>query len=302
MKLAYLIIAHKNPEQLQRLFRILYHPENFYVFHLDAKSSPEFQKTVRSFLDQFSNVHLLESENCRWGGFSMVHIELAAIEYLLRWNHQWDFFINLSGQDFPLKTQNQIISYLKKHAEKNFITVFDQTFIDSWCNPYLFFRPAASDPDFLNAQSRVERYYVEVPGISQLLYIPFFKRRFMPGLTWHAGWQWMILNRKFCEYIFTPGIVEPYIRFFKNTFIPDEGFFQTLIMNSPFKETIVNDYKRTVNWQHRGDVNIYRSEDYDFLTESHGLFARKFDQNIDSDIISRLEKRLMDSQLTGSQI
>jgi hypothetical protein len=302
MRLAYLLIIHRNEKQAQRLFRSIYDPENLYVFHIDAKSKPEFHQSMHQFLAAYDNVHILESENCRWGGFSMVHVELEAIRYLIKTGQSWDFFINLSGQDFPLKTQNQIKSFLKKNSGSNFLTVFDEAYIKQWCNPYILFRPRSSSRNFNNARSRVERYFVEVPGMSQLMYVPFVKRRFIEGNTWYAGWQWMILSRAFCEYIFKDDLLDKYVSFFKNTFIPDEGFFQTVIMNSPFKETVVNDYQRTVTWQYRGDVNIFREKDYDFLLNSKNLFARKFDEAVDSKIITALEKHLLDSQLTGSQI
>jgi hypothetical protein len=302
MRLAYLLIIHRNEKQVQRLFKSIYDPENLYVFHMDAKSKPEFHQGMRTFLKGYDNVHFLESENCRWGGYSMVKIELEAIRYLIHSGKPWDFFINLSGQDFPLKTQHQIKSFLNQNRDRNFLTVFDETFIKSWCNPYILFRPRATSKNFLNARSRVERYFVELPGVSQLLYVPFVKRKFVEGARWYAGWQWMILNRAFCEYMFTGDVLDKYVHFFKNTFIPDEGFFQTVIMNSPFRPTLVNDYQRTVTWQYRGDVNIFRSDDFDFLTQSKDLFARKFDEGVDSQILSKLEKHLLETQLTGSQI
>ena len=41
--------------------------------------------------------------NINPGGFSMIQAELDAMEYLLNVSSEWDFFINLSGDDYPLK-------------------------------------------------------------------------------------------------------------------------------------------------------------------------------------------------------
>jgi len=297
MRLAYLIIIHKNAEQVKRLFKSVYDPENFYLFHIDAKAPNSLHSSIKEYLQPYLNVEIMTSQNCRWGGYSMVDIELKAIERFLEWNKEWKFFINLSGQDFPLKTQNQIKSFLQNNQDKNFVTVFDEEFIKSWCNPYLLFRPTSTNKNFLNAKSRVERLFIEVPGLSQLIYVPFVKRKFIDGATWYAGWQWMLLNREFCEYLFDECDLEKYTRFFKKTFIPDEGFFQTVIMNSPYRETVINNYKRTVTWIDKGDVIIYKGDKYDFLINSDNLFARKFDTNIDSDIILKLEQRLIEIKL-----
>ena len=39
---------------------------------------------------------------------------------------EWSHFINLSGQDFPLKPQKQIIAFLNANLDREFIKVMDQ--------------------------------------------------------------------------------------------------------------------------------------------------------------------------------
>lgn len=39
---------------------------------------------------------------------------------------EWEFFINLSAQDFPLRTQGQIHRFLRGHRGKDFLKVLDQ--------------------------------------------------------------------------------------------------------------------------------------------------------------------------------
>ena len=110
--IAYFILVHRFPEQFKRLFKALYHPENHYLIHLDKKTSIEIYDDIRDFLTDFPNTYILESENVIWGGYSMVKAELNGMNYLLKLSVQWDFFINLSGQDYPLKSQKIIRAYL----------------------------------------------------------------------------------------------------------------------------------------------------------------------------------------------
>ena len=42
----------------------------------------------------------------------------------------------------------------------------------------------------------------------------------------------------------------------------------------------------------RGNPYIYRMEDYEDLMSTENLFARKFDSDIDADIISAIEEKL----------
>ena len=100
-QVAYFILVHRFPEQFKRLFKTIYHPNNHYLIHIDQKANQAVTQEVEAFLGNYPNTHVLESENVVWGGYSMVQSELNGIRYLLTHNLKWDFFINLSGQDFP---------------------------------------------------------------------------------------------------------------------------------------------------------------------------------------------------------
>ncbi|HDZ9127167.1 TPA: glycosyl transferase, partial [Vibrio cholerae] len=103
--IAYLILVHRYPDQFKRLFHAIYHPNNHYVIHVDKTSGKEISDEITLFLNDYQNTEILESENALWGGYSLVNIELRGMAKLLNMNKSWTHFINLSGQDFPLKTQ-----------------------------------------------------------------------------------------------------------------------------------------------------------------------------------------------------
>jgi hypothetical protein len=112
--IAYFILVHRFPEQFKRLFKAIFNKENHYLIHLDKKSDKKTCDEVKLFLRDFPNAHILDSENVVWGGYSMVQSELNGIKFLLDIDLKWDFFINLSGQDFPLKSQEIIRNFLTK--------------------------------------------------------------------------------------------------------------------------------------------------------------------------------------------
>ena len=74
-------------------------------------------------------------------------------------------------------------------------------------------------------------------------------RRFLIRRSdWYGGSAWFILNRQLCEYVVDTREVREYRWFFKNTEVPVESFFQTVIMNSEHRDTVVNDNKRMITW------------------------------------------------------
>ncbi len=303
MKTAYLILVHRYPQQFMRLFRAIYHPNNYYLMHVDKRGGGGgLQAEIRDFLASFSNAHLLESQNVVWGGYSMVDVELKGIKELLKINAEWDFFINLSGQDYPLRSQAFIQDFLSQNEETDFIQILDQ---------------AKERPDTMN---RVENYFIETGnGFSGTPY----KRPYLPDVTPYIGGQWMILSRECCEFICCSDEVEKFKSFYQNTLIPDEGFFQTVMMNTSYSGTIINDDKRAIVWIPdevirlrpktftandtkaliaSGSIKLrpktFTTNDAEFLLASGALFARKFDATVDSTIFDILESQLQISNYT----
>lgn len=67
----------------------------------------------------------------------------------------------------------------------------------------------------------------------------------------------------------------------------DELFLQTILMNSVFKDNITGDNLRYVDFK-RGKPYVWRKEDIDELLSAPGIFARKFDEQIDSVIVDEI--------------
>ncbi len=210
----------------------------------------------------------------------MVDVELRGIKELLKISAKWDFFINLSGQDFPLKPQDFIQDFLSQNKGNDFIKIADQ---------------AKKRPDTLN---RIENYFVESDnGFSGTPY----KRSYLRGITPYIGGQWMILSRDCCEFISYSSEVEKFKSFYQNTLIPDEGFFQTVIMNTSYRGNIINDDKRAIIWVPDGEIKLrpktFTAKDTKFLLASAAFFARKFDETVDSTIFNIVGVKALDFQL-----
>jgi hypothetical protein len=270
--IAYFILVHRFPEQFKRLFKALYHPENHYLIHLDKKTGVGIYEDIEDFLTDFPNTYILESENIVWGGYSIVQAELNGMKYLLKLNLAWDFFINLSGQDYPLKSQKIIREYLTKNQGSNFIKIANQ----------ITLRP--------ETMNRIENYFVETDnGFSGIPH----KRTYLKDVIPYIGGQWMILTRGCCEFICNSEEVKKFEEYYLNTLIADESFFQTVLMNTSFDGKLINDDKRAIIWIPDGDIKLrpktFTEDDIKFLLEGDNLFARKFDDNTDNNIIDSME-------------
>lgn len=274
--IAYLVLVHRYPEQFKRLFSAIHHPANHYLIHVDKRSGQALHADIADFLQGFPNAALLQSEPAVWGGYSLVDAELRAIETFAREGLEWEFFINLSGQDFPLKSQDEIHAYLRQHVGKDFMKIADQ---------------ADVRPDTLH---RIEDFVTE--SDHEAVSDPSRKRAFLDGVRPYIGNQWLILSRRFCEFLAHSPEVTRFKAFYRNTLIADEGFFQTVIMNTSYRATLVKDDKRAIDWVPMGTIKLrprdYTAADAAYLQTCPHLFARKFDETVDSEILDLMETHL----------
>lgn len=132
----------------------------------------------------------------------------------------------------------------------------------------------------------------EVLVILQRLFAVKRSRTFeIQGWRFYDGWQWFSITDDFAHYVLENESIIGQI--FCKAKAPDEMFMQTLIMNSPFRDKLAcrNDYylgtMRLIDWN-RGRPYVFRRQDMEELTNSPCLFARKFDEKVDENIIDEL--------------
>jgi hypothetical protein len=113
------------------------------------------------------------------------------------------------------------------------------------------------------------------------------------GGAFASGSQWGILHRLLCEYIVRDETARQWVKVFERRVLPDEMFLQTLAMSSPYSETVVKHNLRWIDWPHyHGDPGEYwtsvgwnfvggprvlRLADADAVFRSPFIFARKVD-------------------------
>jgi Core-2/I-Branching enzyme len=277
--IAYFILLHRYPEQFKRMFRAIYVPGNAYLIHVDQSSGQALADDIAAFIREFENTEILPARRALWGGYSLVDAELRGMARLLEMDPNWTYFINLSGQDFPLKSQSYIRGFLKDHVDTQFMRHVDQQSVR---------------PDTMN---RVNQIFIEA---FQKIFRTGISRRFPANAKPYIGTQWKIVSRRFCEFVCHNPVAGRFKRFYRHSFIADEGFFQTVLMNGFPQGSVVNDDLRSIDWVPDGDIKLrprtFTSRDAPTLMQSLDLFARKFDSTEDATILDTLERHLLTPQ------
>ena len=273
--IAYFLLVHRYPAQFKRLFKAIYAPGNQYVIHVNKSSGADLAQDIAAFLAPYSDVEILEPRDALWGGYSLVEAELRGMARLLEMDSAWTHYINLSGQDFPLKGQDEIRQFFAANPGKQFIRALDQR---------------RERPDTMN---RVSHLFVEEDGKMTATGVA---RPYLPDATPFIGTQWKAVTRSFCEFVCHDPRADRFKTFYRNSFIADEAFFQTVIMNSGDQGIVMNDDLRMIDWVPDGDIKLrprnYDERDIAILERSTDLFARKFDAEADPEILTLLETHL----------
>lgn len=282
--IAYFLLVHRYPKQFKRLFKAIYTPGNQYVVHIDKSSGTALAEDITRFLTPYQGVDIIESKAALWGGYSLVDAELRGMARLLEMDAHWSHYINLSGQDFPLKSQDYIRQFFAANAGKQFIRALDQH---------------KDRPDTMN---RISHVFTEENG--QMI-ATGKARPFLTGDTPFIGTQWKAVTRSFCEFVCHDRRAERFKSFYRNSFIADEAFFQTVLMNSVDHGIVMNDDLRMIDWVPDGDIKLrprnYDERDLERLESSYDLFARKFDAEENDDILTSLERHLQTDRASKYQ-
>jgi Core-2/I-Branching enzyme len=286
VRLAYIVSAYKLPDQLVRLVRKLDAPSAQFLIHVDANTDdPTFQRMVAP-LSTLPNVRFLERHSCPYGGFGHVRATLKGIAELFQRRAEFDYAILLTGQDYPIKSNGAIAEFFRAHGGSSFMSYF----------------PLPTTEWDRGGMDRIEAWHIRT--LSRRVRFPRtpstrFRRRFPAALRPFGGSSYWCLSRRCIEYV--RAFVDrerSYVRFFKFVDVPDELFFQTIIMNSPLAEEVVNDDLRYMEWRNpavAGGPTVLGKDDFDKLRRSPKLFARKFDLTYDDEILDLLDAATADA-------
>jgi hypothetical protein len=281
-RLAYIISAYKLPDQLTRLVRRLDTETASFFVHVDRKTDDATYRRMAEPLSGLDNVHLLERHRCHYGGFGHVEATVKGIRELFRRGIPFDHVLLLTGQDYPIASNRRIGAFFREHEGLSFMTHF----------------PLPSDEWQGGGMDRIESWHVRfgshyyrIPGGSGRL-----GRRFPAGLRPFGGSAYWCLSRECTEVVHefledTPS----YVRFFRFVNVPDEIFFQTILLNSPLRDAVLNDDLRHLEWRRpevAGGPAVLGRPDFERIMGSGKLFARKFDTSQDAEILDLIDEAI----------
>lgn len=286
-KHAYLIMAHNKFDMLCHLLKLLDDERNDIYLHIDLKAKDVPYEEIKKSVN-LSKLTIVKRIDVIWGSFTQIECEMELIKSATN-NGEYQYLHLLSGLDLPIKSQDEIHNFFDEYNGKEFLDIEiedNDRHTRARCRYYWLFQK-------YNARHSKKTIFNLLEGISVRIQRTLKLSRISDEIEIKKGANWFSITGAFAKYIVS--LDEKIKKHFKYTFCADEVFMQTILYNSDFRKNLfistdgdpVN--RRLIDWK-RGNPYVFRKEDIDMIKNSNCLFARKFDNDIDSDIISEIDE------------
>lgn len=286
---AYLIITHGNFPILEKQLRLLDSRNADFYIHLDTHVK-DFDFDYYRAIPRWSSVTFVDRIRISWGHYSLAECEMILLRAAVK--GRYDYYHLLSGVDMPIKSREYIESFFNGSGGTNYLNFERPVISREHLDRVRYYYPLQR----LNIRSRPIRLGLRLATTyAQKLCGADRTRRYDRGFVFQKGTQWFSITHDLAEYLLSR---EDEIREkFRSTFCTDEVFIHSMVMNSPFRDTLPPDAfsgrhsncLRYIDWN-RGKPYTFTDDDYDELIHAgpECLFARKFDYSRYPGVVDRL--------------
>lgn len=297
LKHAYLVMAHNNVKVLENCFKLIDDNRNTIFLFIDKKSKVINPELLKKNL-KYSKLVIVPNFNIYWAGFSMIRANLSLLQTAFEYEEHFSYYHLISGADLPIKTQDEIHAYFDKYEGEEFVEINPSRspMIQYKKNTFHLF----VENNYFRSNSLVKFLNHAIATFQMKL--KCFRNA---GQTVYHGSALYSLSNQFVEYLLARK--ESILHEYKYTLASDEIFIQTEIMKSPFKEKLhrfeerMYGNARFIEWNNLVNKNSpteFTMMDYERLlnADEHLLFARKFNENVDIEVVEKITKNLLNRQ------
>ncbi|CAH6776717.1 beta-1,3-galactosyl-O-glycosyl-glycoprotein beta-1,6-N-acetylglucosaminyltransferase 7 [Phodopus roborovskii] len=287
--LAYVISVHKELAMFVRLLRAIYAPQNVYCVHIDETAPKTIKGAMQTFANCFENVFISsKTQEAVHDSPKRLQAEINCMRDLVHSTLEWRYVMNLCGQEFPIKTNREIIHYIRTKWKGKNIT--PGVIPSPNTKPKTGQRPPEPSPK--------ENTYTS-PNTR-------FKQKPPHNLTVYSGSSYYALTRKFVGFILTDPRAKDMLQWSKDIHSPEQHYWVTLnqlkdapgaTMDAAWEGNIrATKRRREKGDDHKGctghdaqDTCVYGLGDLPWLIQSPALFAT-FEPSTEPLVVACLER------------
>jgi hypothetical protein len=285
----YIVISHRNPDQVVRLVRVLREGPSSRVL---VRHDPRGERLERKRIEAAGGEPLEDRIKMRWGGWSQLKLLLACLREAAE-RHDPEWTLILSGQDYPLRPLADIeadldaspadarLGSVRRVETRRPAMGEDEFFLR--CRYRHYARPRVF-PSALPDSIRPLAYARDLPPLIGV-------RRTVPApLTFFASAGWLTLGRAGLRAVLAASRHRRLMRHFRRVAVPSESFFASVLLGDP-SLIVEQDDRRFASFAPGAAYpDTLKSRDYDRLLASGADFARKFDARAEPRVLDMLDE------------
>lgn len=311
MTIGFVLLTHAHPGQIVRLTRTLtgmFGPAPILCHHDFSRCALDLQQFAPNV--SFLRPHLRTG----WAEFSVVEATARCIEHLYGSGEGPDWFVVLSGADYPIQPAGTILADLGRSPYDAHIShqIIDRRALDPrWLAEYRHTRNVAVGEHPVDPVLCYTRYCaIRIPWISRQLqpqwrtvYRPQLAQLLTPfsaRLACHAGSQWFCGSRRAAHAIMAHRRRSARLaRHFRRRMFAEEAYFQTILVNEPQLRVSANNFRFT-DWTAREPhPKTLDLADLPRVVQSGAHFARKMDPSSSASLLAALDARVLHDATAG---
>ena len=295
-RIAYIISAYKDAPHLLRLVNKLNNNADFYV-HVDLRTNIEpFNNLLKD------KVTFVPRHWVSWGGWEQVEYQKELLKAVIDSQKEYSHVVCLSGQDYPLWSNEQIYSLFKKNPAKEFIYGYNLTQTSNKKQKkkiiiYHFFRDLKwKNLWWKNKLIVMSRHIMKILPIRKKAKVAIGNKE----CDIYFGSDYWALTLPCARHVYNSLCTENKLQeYFQYSFIPSEMCIQTIVFNSPFAKNAMlyeGEYPglaqlTPLHYINYGEcIKILTKEDFPILQKSGKIFCRKIVSGISDELIKAIEK------------
>ena len=297
-KHAYLLETHQYSKVLETLVRMIDDERNDIYVHIDKKVRNSYSHLIAQHVRR-SKLYFVRNVKVYWGHVSQVKAEYSLFQAAFE-NGPYSYYHLLSGNDMPIKSQDDIHAFFALHQGKEFIDV-------RICNDYklgrvhirMLFPPLGLCSNETRMGKKINSFLDAIAKkYAKLLKKAGYTNTIFP--IYCTGSNWVSLTNKTVAILLENK--RKVLRCFNFTFCPDEFYKQT-VLNNEMKNPIgfsnsidifqgekgkgLSSDVRLIDWK-RGNPYCFTIDDFDEIEHSSAMFCRKiFDETLADRIYER---------------
>ncbi|NWV65454.1 GCNT4 acetylglucosaminyltransferase, partial [Malurus elegans] len=300
--IAYSLVVHKDAAMVERLIHSLYSRQNIYCIHYDQKAAKSFKSALNNLAKCFPNIFIASKlETVDYAHISRLQADFNCLSDLMDSAVAWKYVINLCGQDFPLKSNFELVAELKKLGGGNMLETS---------------KPSSSKRERFTYHyelMKVPYEYMQMPVKTNIS-----KNPPPHNIEIFVGSAYFVLSREFIQHALESTLAKDFFEWSRDTYSPDEHFWASLVRvpgvpgEVPRSSQDVTDLQsktRLVKWNYLEDylyppctgthlrsVCIYGAGELRWLLNYGHWFANKIDSKVDPVLVKCLAEKVAEQQ------